>query len=318
MIQEKIKDLLEKNIIQEEQASQLQAIYSGKLVSVFYELRTLLYLGVMLFTAGVGIIIYLNIGSIGHIISIIGLSLATIACFIFAFLKGKPFSEIKVEHALPYLDYIVLLGALLLVAVLGYLQFQFELLNQYLGVSSLFSAIIFFFIAYRFDHIGVLSLGITALAAFFGISTSPIAWHSYDFFTVAPLVNVSIIFGLALIALAFLLNKYEIKSHFTFTYYHFGLLLIFIAGLSGLFNKDSAGWFTLLLYGSVGLGIYLSRQTNSLLFFVYSIVVAYIVTTYWISDTDFFEAIWFLYFMFSCGGLIFFIITARKIFKRKV
>jgi hypothetical protein len=317
MIQEKIKDLLEKNILHEDQTQKLQAIYSGNLVSVYYELRLILYLGVILLTAGVGIIIYLNIGSIGHILSILGLFVATLACFVFAFLKGKPFSESKVEHTLPYLDYIVLLGALLLVAALGYVQFQFELLNNYLGVSSLFSAIIFFFIAYRFDHIGVLSLGITALAAFFGISTSPVAWHSYDFFTAAPLVNVSIVFGLALIALAFFLNKYEIKSHFTFTYYHFGLLLIFIASLSGLFSKDNEVIYTLVVYAGVVLGIYLSRQTNSMLLLVYAVLTAYVVTTYWISELDWNNEIWYLYFMLSCGGLVYFIISARKFFKRK-
>jgi hypothetical protein len=317
MIQEKIKELLDKNILQEEQETKLQAIYSGKLVSVFYELRTILYLGVVLFTAGVGILVYLNIGSLGHILSIIALLLATIACFVFAFIKGKAFSESKVEHTLPYFDYIVLLGALLLVAVLGYLQFQFELLNSYLGLSSLFSAIIFFFIAYRFDHIGVLSLGITALAAFFGISTSPVAWYNYDFFSAAPLVNVSIIFGFVIIALAFLLNKYEIKSHFTFTYYHFGLLMLFIAGLSGLFLKDNEGVFSLAIYASVGLGVYLSKQTNSMLFLVYAVLTAYIVTTYWVSELEWYNEIWYLYFMLSCGGLIYFINSAGKLFKRK-
>ncbi len=149
------------------------------------------------------------------------------------------------------------------------------------------------------------------------LNISCVLVHSYDFFTTAPLVNVSIVFGLALIALAFFLNKYEIKSHFTFTYYHFGLLLIFIASLSGLFSKDNEVIYTLVVYAGVVLGIYLSRQTNSMLLLVYAVLTAYVVTTYWISELDWNNEIWYLYFMLSCGGLVYFIISARKFFKRK-
>ena len=48
------RDLLEKNLITPDQFEKINAITSAKIVSVFYELRTLLYLGVMLLCTGAG------------------------------------------------------------------------------------------------------------------------------------------------------------------------------------------------------------------------------------------------------------------------
>jgi hypothetical protein len=81
MIQGLPKELADKKLITPEQFEKIDLITSGKIVSVFYELRTLLYLGVMLFTTGAGILIYQNIGDLGHLISIILLSI----CAEFAF-----------------------------------------------------------------------------------------------------------------------------------------------------------------------------------------------------------------------------------------
>src|SRR6516225_9776133 len=81
MIRRTPEELLEKRLITQEQFQKIEPIVSGKIVSVFYELRTLLYLGVMLFTTGAGILVYQNIGSIGHIVSIIALTILMFACF---------------------------------------------------------------------------------------------------------------------------------------------------------------------------------------------------------------------------------------------
>ncbi|MES1221265.1 MAG: DUF2157 domain-containing protein, partial [Bacteroidota bacterium] len=61
------KELLDKNLITADQFNKIDPVVSGKIVSVFYELRTLLYLGVMLLATGLGILIYQNIGGLGHL-----------------------------------------------------------------------------------------------------------------------------------------------------------------------------------------------------------------------------------------------------------
>src|SRR6478609_7163805 len=196
------RELLEKGLITQDQFTKIDVITSGKVVSVFYELRSLLYLGVMLFTAGVGILIYQNIGELGHILSIIALIILTMGCFFYVFKNAPAYSNTSVKAPTPYYDYIVLLGALLFISVLGYLQFQFGILDENLGLITLVTSAFFFYIAYRFDHLAILSLAITALASFWSISISPQKWYSGDFFEESNLHITGIIFSIAVIAIA--------------------------------------------------------------------------------------------------------------------
>src|SRR4051812_36303042 len=121
MTSETPKELFDKGLIDEDQYRKIDVITSGKVVSVFYELRSLLYLGVMLFSAGTGILIYENIGDIGHVVAIVALALLTAACFLYAFRNALPYSSATVKPSTPYFYYIVLLGSLLFISVQGYL-----------------------------------------------------------------------------------------------------------------------------------------------------------------------------------------------------
>ena len=85
-----LADLRSKNLITEAQHQALEPIVTRQVVSVFYELRTLLYLGILLFTTGAGLLIYENIGEMGHLLSIAGLFVLTIVCFIYAFKQAPP------------------------------------------------------------------------------------------------------------------------------------------------------------------------------------------------------------------------------------
>src|SRR6478609_10411738 len=224
MTQQTPKELFDKSIITEEQFNKIDLITSGKIVSVFYELRSLLYLGVMLFTAGAGILIYQNIGELGHIAAIIALCVLTLVCFWYAIKEGAEYSNGPIKAPTPYYDYVLLLGCLLFISVQGYLQFQFGILDDNLGWSTLITAALFFYFAYRFDHVGVLSLAITALASFWSINVSPQKWHSGDFFSGSNLYNTAIIFSIVVGGIAFFLDHREIKKHFTFTYLNFCML----------------------------------------------------------------------------------------------
>ena len=169
MIKKLPQELLEKVLINKDQFDRIEPLFSGKLVSVFYELRILLYLGVMLLTTGLGILIYQNIGDLGHLLSIIFLIALTTLCYWFVMKRSVPYSNGLIKHPIPYYDYVVLLASLLLITVLGYAQFQYEILDNAMGITTLITALIFFYTAYRFDHLGVLSLAITAFAGFWSI-----------------------------------------------------------------------------------------------------------------------------------------------------
>src|SRR5688572_6022183 len=161
MRQDTLKELRDKDLLTDEQFIRLELLTSRKIISVFYELRILLYLGVLLFTTGIGILIYKNIGELGHMLSIAALFVVTALCFTYAFKMTGNYSHGRVKAPTPYFDYIVLLGCLLFISVLGYLQFQYNLFDEGLGLTTLVTALFFFYAAYRFDHLGVLSLAIT-------------------------------------------------------------------------------------------------------------------------------------------------------------
>jgi hypothetical protein len=317
---EHLNELLEKNLITEKQHANLDLIISRKIFSVFFELRVILYLGVMLFTTGIGFLIYKNIGELGHVLSIIGLGILTIVCFVFAFMKAVPFSKEKTQVAIPYYDYVVLMGCLLLISVLGYMQYQYGIFDENLEFSTLFTAFIFFFAAYRFDHLGVLSLAITALASFWGISVSPEKWYSGNFFDEANLHNTALVFGAALSGIAILLDKKKIKSHFTFTYLNMCILIFLMGALAGVFMSDYSyfGYLGLLFVGC-GFAVFFANLRKSFLFLLYAFVFGYIGLTYFLADNVFDSPYaWFFYLIASCGGFIYFIIKYKNYFKRAI
>lgn len=313
-----LSELRSKNLITENQFNTIEPIVSRKVFSVFYELRTLLYLGVLLFTTGVGILIYLNIGDIGHILSIAVLIVLTIACFFYTFKNSPPFTREKAESPSPYFDYIVLLGCLLFISVLGYLQLQFEIFDEQMELLTLVTAVFFFIAAYRFDHLGVLSLGITALASFWSLSISPQKWYSGDFFDAADLHMTAIVFGAALSGIAVFLDKKNIKKHFTFTYVNFGSLIFFVGALVGVFDgRDIYFIYLLILLGGCALAIYFANWKKSFLFLLYAFVFGYIGITYFLTDVILDEAgLWFFYLIASCGGFIAFIVKFKNYFNR--
>jgi hypothetical protein len=305
---EKLKDLHDKDLITDEQFAGLEEVISGKLLSAFFELRTLLYLGVLLFTTGTGILIYRNIGDLGHILSIIFLSTLSLSCFYYAFKKGSRYSNQKIVPPSPYFDYVVLLGCLLFISVLTYLQFQYNLLDESLGEITLIAAAIFFLAAYRFDHLGVLSLAIAAFAAFWGLRVSPREWYHSDFFSSANLHTTAMFFGGGLALAGVILEHRGIKQHFTFTYFNFCTLIFLSGAVAGMFmNDDFYGPYLLGLFTGCALTVWAAFRQKSFLFLLYAFVFGYIGLTYFLGDVILNEEIyaWFYYLILSCGGFVF-------------
>lgn len=319
MTEEIPKLLRHRGLIDDDQFARMDVVASGKVISVFYELRSLLYLGVLLFTGGVGILVYQHIGDLGHLLSIIGLSLLSLGCFIYAVKKAAPYSDGAIKSPTPYYDYVVLLGCLVFISIQGYLQFRYGWLDDNLGMSTLLTAVLFFIAAYRFDHIGVLSLAITALASFWSIQVSPQKWTSEDFLPASNLHITAIIFSMALALVAVITDARGIKKHFTFTYFNFSFLIFFGGTLAALFRESNYIIYVLLTYAGSGAGYWIARENKSFLFLFYAFLATYIATTYWLARTifEYEETLWFYYSIISCGGFVYFIVRFRKHFSTR-
>ena len=106
------KTLKEEGTLSPESYEKLCEKQRNTLFSLHWELKTLLYLGVMMLSTGLGVLIYKNIDTIGHQ-AILGLIAAICGgCFYYCFKHKKPFSKALVKAPNAMFDYLLLLACL--------------------------------------------------------------------------------------------------------------------------------------------------------------------------------------------------------------
>lgn len=312
------KLLFDRNLISERQFEFLEAIRSRKIVSLYFELRLVLYLGIVLFSGGVGYFAYQNMGSLGHVLSMVLIAAAVVAGFYYIQKYAKPYSPFRVVVDHHFFDYILIFTALLLITLLVYFQVYFDLVRVLFDSTTFISATILFFMAYRFDSLSLLAMGITALAGALGISLSPLDILQREALANIELYLMGVMLGFALVAVGQLSKYKEIKGHFKFTYQNFGLLIFFISCISALIFSDSSIFYaSLMLITSLFLLVY-TWVHKEFLFFLYSNIAGYIAFTYLLfqivdSLTDSF-LFFIYYFPASCILYIFFLVNKKSHF----
>ncbi len=311
-----LEKLTEKNIISDEQASQIKISDSNQPFSIHWELRLLLYLGIMFLSTGLGVLIYKNIDTLGHNVLIGLIALICLACFYYAFRHQKPFSWAELEESTNLDDFALLGGCLAFLTLEGYLQYQYNFFGTRYGLAAFLPAVLFFFCAYYFDHRGVLSMAITALASWIGISITPLRLLKNNDFNSQDMVITAISLGVFLIIIGWISIQKEFKKHFSFTYFIFGGNLTFIAALSGLFAFDLKFIYGIIIAVLSYLSITYARTKHSYLFLLMGVIYGYIAFTYGIfkilpNDLDPF--LYMLYFMLSAAGVVLFLIKIKEI-----
>jgi Predicted membrane protein (DUF2157) len=266
-------------LIADSSLQKAEVLESRRLYSLYWELRILLYLGVLLLTGGLSILVYKNIDTIGHEAVLAFIALVTAASFFYCFRKRSPFSWEKVQVTDPFFDYILLLGCLTLLIFLGYLQYEYNVFGDHYGSATFIPMVILFFAAYFFDHLGVLSLAITNLAAWAGIAITPLSILKEGNFTGTRLIITGLLLGAALLAAGQMTLRRRLKPHFEPTYTNFGLHLFFIASLSGLFTYDHLLWL-LALMGFAWFFYRKAFERRSFHFIVVIVLYAYIALCY--------------------------------------
>lgn len=311
-----LEKLTEKNIISDEHASQIKVSDSNQPFSIHWELRLLLYLGIMFLSTGIGVLIYKNIDTIGHNILIGLIALVCLACFYYAFKHRKPFSWDEIEESSNLDDFALLGGCLAFLTLEGYLQYQYNFFGTRYGLAAFLPAVLFFFCAYFFDHRGVLSMAITALASWIGISITPLRLLKNNDFNSQNMVITAISLGIFLIIVGWISIQKELKKHFSFTYFIFGGNLTFIAALSGLFAFDLKFIYGIIIAVLSYLSITYARTKHSYLFLLMGVIYGYIAFTYMafkILPSDLDPFLYMLYFMLSAAGVVLFLIKIKEI-----
>lgn len=293
-------------------------------VSVHWDLLTLLYAGIFLLTTGLGIIIYKNIDSIGHVAITISIAVGTIGCFFYCLKNAHGFSLSKVQTPNVWFDYILLLGCLLMLILIGYLQAQFQVFGNRLGMATFIPMVILFAAAYYFDHLGVLSLAITNLAAWVGIAVTPLHLLQNNDFGSSSIIYSGIGLGIILIGAAWYSFRQKIKAHFDFTYKNFGSHLLFVSTLAAVFTFSNMYllWF-LLLFAVCWYQFVAAVKEKSFYFLVITAIYFYIGLSYVVvrsllkmdSPGDGVIYLSLFYFIGTAIGLVMFLMRYNKIMK---
>lgn len=274
------KSLLDKNLITENQYHEITTYRNLNVFSLNAELKLFLYLSVLLFTSGIGILIYKNIDSIGHIALLSILLIVIAACFYYCFKNSKGFQKTETVFESPILEYLVLAANILTCIFIGYLQFQYKPFGTHYDLATLIPTIVSFFCAYYFDNKSVLTIAITGLAAYIGLSVTPQDLLHNDFYSNPNLSYSAIILGGLLILYTIYSSRINLKTHFNIIYLTFALHLISIASISNMVDDYSYDgiWmlFGLVLAASSYYFYKVSHETKAMSLYVFMIVYAYI------------------------------------------
>jgi hypothetical protein len=240
-----IDQLRQEHTLTPEAFERLESKSRYDLFSVFWELKILLYGGVLMVSTGLSILVYKNIDTIGHQAILALIALLTVSGYAYCFRHNALFSWQKTNSPNILFDYVLLLAALCLLTFIGYLQYQYNVFGNRYGLATFIPMVILFLTAYYFDHIGILSLAITNLAAWAGIAVTPKNLVQMNDWADDRLIYTGIALGLFLLAVGYLGKKKEIKGHFEFTYKNFGTHTLFIALVCGMvrFENYDLLWF---------------------------------------------------------------------------
>jgi predicted membrane protein DUF2157 len=230
----------------------------GELIPVRTELRTLLYLGVLVAVTGVGLFVKEHHDRLGPVLIASLVGAGAVACLVYVFQRSPGFSRGETVSTHIAADYVLVLGALLFASDLAYVERQFRFLGERWPYHFLVVAAVYFLLAYRFDSRAVLSLALSAFAAWRGVSAG-IAFESGREAALAEIRWNAIGCGVLFLAAGVLSVRTRRKPHFEIVYVIAGLLLLFGGLLSGALQGSSSSWLlwevTLGLVGVVVLAI---------------------------------------------------------------
>lgn len=319
---ELLKKLREEGLIGPESFDKIEQQHAHPLFSLHWELRAILYLGVLLLSTGLGILIYQNIDTIGHQVILLIIAAICGGCFFYCFKQKPSFSREKVKSPNSFFDYVLLLGTLSFVTFIGYIQYQYNLFGNNYGLATFVPMVVLFFLAYEFDHLGILSLGITNLALWMGVSVTPkqlLMSSNYDGGTI---VYTYLLLSAILLTAAFLSGRLAIKKHFDFTYMHFGVHIGFISLLAGYFIHYDYGISYIFLLAIFVLGAYIYKEAmkrQSFYFLMLTVLYCYIAFSCLVvsmlfkaGDNEGTFFLTFFYFILSAVFIIILLIRLNK------
>lgn len=266
--------------------------------SLFGELRAASYVAVALVTTGVGIWIKNNADRLGPLTILLALLAAAAGCYAFA-LRRRERTIVA--------DYVLLLGALLVSAAVGYAESQFHLLGANWSRHLLFLALLHIATAYVTDSRMQLSAGLAALAGFFGAQIRTLD-NDVNF-------GVHALTCAAIVVIFRLANRHKV---FDATYEHFAANLAFFGALALAFDRDTRWIGIVIALGLAALAVWRGLRGGGEAMVIYAIVYATIAFDTGVVHLVQDEALIFLYLLCSTPvAIVILFVVYRKLKERR-
>lgn len=257
--------------ISPEQHAHLAGLSRGEPLSLFLELNVLLYTGVLAFVAGLGWTVSTWSRQLGDVVVLTILSTILAGCFWYCFSRAAAWSPAETPAPSPIFDYVLYLGSLIWSLELAYLENHFPVLSRQWDLYFLATAALFLFLAYRFDNRLVLSLGLSSLAGWFGLTVSH--WSDPQD---AAYRQYAILYCVLVGVAGALLQRRGLKPHFFGTYLNVVANVLFWALLSGVFNREGYGLWFLALFIACGASLAWGLRRRQFAFVAYAAVYGYV------------------------------------------
>ncbi len=245
-------------------------------LSLFLELNVLLYAGVLAFVAGIGWTVTTWSQQLGDVLVLTILSIILAASFWYCFFRTPAWSPAETPAPSPIFDYVLYLGSLVWLIELAYLENRFHVLSGQWDLYLLATAILFFFLAYRFDNRFVLSLALSSLAGWFGLTISHWSASQWSAHQDAVYRQYALLYCLLVGVSGALLQRSGLKPHFFGTYLNIVANVLFWALLSGVFEQSGYGLWFLALLIACGASLAWGLTRRQFAFIAYAAVYGYV------------------------------------------
>ncbi len=307
----RLENWKEQGAISQEQHALLSSLSRGEPFSLFLELNLLLYAGVLAFVAGLGWTVATWSQQLGDVVLLTILSAILAACFWYCFSRASAWSPAETPARNPVFDYVLYLGCLVWCVELTYLENRLGVLSGQWDLYLLVTAVLFFFLAYRFDNRFVLSLALSSLAGWLGLKISH--WPSHQD---AAYRQYALLYCLLVGVGGVLLQRRGLKPHFFGTYLNIVANVLFWTLLSGVFEQEGYGLWFLALLVACGVSLAWGLKSRQFAFVAYAAVYGYIgVSSVLIRGINGFTSI-LTYFVITAGVMLVALVQIARRFGR--
>ena len=246
-------------------------------MSLSVAIHTLLYLGVVAVTTGVGLLFRNEIANLGPLTIALAVGIVAALCLAWVARRSPAFSPGEIASPHFALDYVLALGALLAAGDLAFVESQFSPLGAQWPFHLLLVSVFYLALAFRFDSRTMFALSLTSFAAWRGVASTSVERAVFGFFSDTDAVRMNAMAcGVVFVILGRELSRRRIKAHFEPAAAHLGWLLILQSIAWGIDRGPTAGLHRIVLI-VVGSGLaWFSWEGGRFALFVFGVLAAYV------------------------------------------